>query len=130
MLMQRMKKIIKIVCFVIVFYYLSILGAYQIESKQIKKEKKYKKCITVIATAYTHTGVSTATGIYPLYKGIVAVDPAIIPLHTKLYIPGYGKAVAEDTGGDIIGYRIDLFHETYEEAINFGRKEVKVYIYE
>lgn len=128
--MQRIIIIIKIVCFVIVFYYLSILGAYQIESKQIKKKKKYKKCITTIATAYTHTGQSTATGIYPLYKGIVAVDPSVIPLHTKLYIPGYGEAVAEDTGRDIVGYRIDLFHETYEEAINFGRKEVKVYIYE
>ena len=128
--MQRIITIIKIVCFVIVFYYLLILGAYQIESKQIKKKKKYKKCITTIATAYTHTGQSTATGIYPLYKGIVAVDPSVIPLHTKLYIPGYGEAVAEDTGRDIVGYRIDLFHETYEEAINFGRKEVKVYIYE
>jgi 3D (Asp-Asp-Asp) domain-containing protein len=40
--------------------------------------------------------------------GIVAVDPAIIPLGTRMYIPGYGEAVAADTGGAVKGYIIDL----------------------
>jgi 3D (Asp-Asp-Asp) domain-containing protein len=41
-------------------------------------------------------------------RGIVAVDPAVIPLGTRLYVPGYGFAVAADTGGGIIGNMIDL----------------------
>ncbi len=49
----------------------------------------------------------TASGM-PLTKGIVAVDPSVIPLGTRLYIPGYGFAVAGDTGGGIVGNRIDL----------------------
>lgn len=79
-------------------------------------------------TAYTHTGYKTATGIWPK-PGIVAVDPAIIPLGTKLHIPGYGKAIAHDTGENIKGYRLDIFFDTYNECINYGRKikEVKVY---
>jgi len=53
-----------------------------------------------------HYGI-TATGV-PVTKGIVAVDPNVIPLGTRLYIPGYGFAVAGDTGGGIVGDMIDL----------------------
>lgn len=49
----------------------------------------------------------TATGI-PVDKGIIAVDPNVIPLGTRLYIPGYGPAVAADTGGGVVGNHIDL----------------------
>ncbi|MDD6164390.1 MAG: 3D domain-containing protein, partial [Anaerovibrio slackiae] len=59
---------------------------------------------------------------------IVAVDPDVIPLGTKVYIPGYGTAVAADTGGAIRGNKIDLCMESYGEAINFGRRSVEVYI--
>jgi 3D (Asp-Asp-Asp) domain-containing protein len=52
----------------------------------------------------------TATGKH-LHKGIVAVDPKIIPLGTALYIPGYGMAVAEDTGGAVQGLVIDLGYD-------------------
>lgn len=62
--------------------------------------------------------------------GVVAVDPNFIPLYTKLYIDGYGYAVAGDTGGAIKGNKIDLFLNTSEEAINYGRKNVTVYILE
>lgn len=79
-------------------------------------------------TAYTHTGNRTATGIWPK-PGIVAVDPAVIPLGTKLHIPGYGTATAHDTGEDIKGYRLDVFFDTHEEAINYGRKIKKVRVY-
>ncbi len=124
------KTMFKTIFLIVLFYCITtsnfLSGIQQVECKQ---KKKYKKCIKMVSTSYTHTGNCTATGIYP-YKGIVAVDPSVIPLHTKLYIEGYGNAVAEDTGRDIIGYRIDVFHETYQEAIQWGRKEVKVYIYE
>jgi len=73
------------------------------------------------ADGLTFTGVRAG-------KGVVAVDPSVIPLGTRLYIPGYGEAIAADIGGAIKGNRIDLGFETYEEAIQYGRKKVKVYI--
>ena len=56
--------------------------------------------LTVHGTGYTHTGSRTATGTYPR-RGTIAVDPDVIPLGTKLYVPGYGYGVAEDTGGAV-----------------------------
>jgi 3D (Asp-Asp-Asp) domain-containing protein len=61
-------------------------------------------------------------------KGVVAVDDRVIPMRTRLYIPGYGFAIAADRGSAIKGKRIDLCYATYEEAIRFGRQPVKVYI--
>lgn len=60
--------------------------------------------------------------------GIVAVDPRVIPLGSRLYIDGYGYALAGDTGSAIRGNRIDLGHETYREAANVGRRKVHVYL--
>lgn len=66
--------------------------------------------------------------------GTVAVDPRVIPLGTKLYVESldgsrdYGFAIAEDTGGAIKGYKIDLFYHSNAEAMRFGRRDVKVYI--
>ncbi len=75
-----------------------------------RKIKYYAK-LRVWATSYDHTckGCShwTATGKY-LTRGIIAVDPKVIPLHTTLYVPGYGFGQAEDTGGAIKGKKIDL----------------------
>ena len=78
------------------------------------------------ATAYSGGG-TTASGMAAAV-GRVAVDPRVIPLGTRLYIEGYGYAVAADTGGAIKGNRIDLFFETYDEAISFGRRKVTVYV--
>jgi 3D (Asp-Asp-Asp) domain-containing protein len=58
----------------------------------------------------------------------VAVDPNVIALGTRLFIPGYGLALAADTGGAIVGNRIDLCMEDYDDAWYFGRRMVKVYI--
>jgi 3D (Asp-Asp-Asp) domain-containing protein len=84
----------------------------------------------MVATAYTPycAGCSgiTATG-RPAGHGIVAVDPRVIPLGTRLYIPGYGYAIAGDTGGAIVGYRIDLGYTSYRDAMQFGRRAVTVY---
>ncbi|EOD00284.1 3D domain-containing protein [Caldisalinibacter kiritimatiensis] len=77
----------------------------------------------------------TATGT-KARPGVVAVDPNVIPLGTKLYIESldsredYGFAVAEDTGGAVKGNRIDLFFADHQEALKFGRRRVKVYILE
>jgi 3D (Asp-Asp-Asp) domain-containing protein len=69
----------------------------------------------------------TATGTRAGH-GTVAVDPRVIPLGSTVYIPNYGEAVAADTGGAIIGDRIDLCMETFEECYNFGRQNVEVFV--
>lgn len=85
------------------------------------------------ASAYLPTDGSaeglTATGIAAGH-GIVAVDPDVIPLGTQVYVPGYGVGLAADTGGAIIGDKIDLCMESASEAWRFGRRTVKVYILE
>ena len=89
------------------------------------------RSVSMVATAYAAgtggAGWRTATGT-GVYKGIVAVDPRVIPLGTKLYIDGYGSAVAADTGGAIKGNRIDLGFGSAGEAIQFGRRTVTVHI--
>ena len=89
--------------------------------------KRYTRKISAHASAYVATGNRTAIGIVP-YEGIVAVDPRMIPMYTKMYIPGYGIAMAGDTGGDMVGHRVDLFFNDYHRAIQWGRRDVEIYI--
>ena len=69
----------------------------------------------------------TATGARAT-KGVVAVDPRVIPLGTWLYIEGYGCALAADVGSAIKGDRIDLCYDTVAECLQFGRREVWVWV--
>lgn len=87
----------------------------------------FERTVVVEATAYTHTGYRTASGAYP-EVGMIAVDPRVIPMGSKVYVEGYGFARAKDTGGAIKGNRIDLFMDNYSNAIRWGRRTVKVYI--
>ncbi|MDY3052416.1 MAG: 3D domain-containing protein [Ndongobacter sp.] len=84
--------------------------------------------LTMSATAYTHTGNPTATGAWPQAYYTVATDPDVIPMGTRLYVEGYGYAVAQDTGGAIIGNRIDLFMDSEAECVEWGVRPVTVYI--
>ncbi len=82
-------------------------------------------------TAYTPfdpgcTGI-TATGTTARH-GVVAVDPSVIPLGTKVYVSGYGIAIAEDTGGAIKGNRLDVCFSSREAALEWGVRNVTVYI--
>jgi 3D (Asp-Asp-Asp) domain-containing protein len=92
-----------------------------------------RKVLTMIATGYDPSPGSngghgkTALGLKAGY-GVVAVDPNYIPLGTRLYIEGYGYAVAGDTGGSIKGSRIDLGHDTRHAAKKVGRRKVIVHI--
>lgn len=102
-----------------------------VEEKSYGNGGDYAAVMTMEATAYLPSdgggyGI-TATGI-PATYGVAAVDPSVIPLGSRLYIPGYGEAIAADTGGAIYGYRIDLCMESYSEAMQFGRRDVTVYI--
>jgi 3D (Asp-Asp-Asp) domain-containing protein/septal ring factor EnvC (AmiA/AmiB activator) len=80
--------------------------------------------MTVTATAYTLQG-TTATGA-PVGYGVIAVDPSVIPLGTRMTIPGYGEGVAADTGGAIQGAVIDLWFPTAAEAAAWGRRTVTI----
>ncbi|MEG1257180.1 3D domain-containing protein [Clostridium sp.] len=100
------------------------------------EEFAYSSMITCTSTAYTSdrgdSGTITATGTTvrrdPNGYSTVAVDPRVIPLGTKLYIEGYGLAIAEDTGGAIVGNKVDIYVNSYEEAVNWGRRQINVYI--
>ena len=100
----------------------------------------YSYYIDCEATAYDLSpeenggyGGQSATGV-PLDKGVIAVDPRVIPLGTRVYIEAidgswsYGYAVAADTGGAIKGKRVDLCYRTQYECIQFGRRACRVYI--
>ena len=92
----------------------------------------YSYSLSVTATAYTGGGI-TATGTNARY-GAIAVDPTVIPYGTKMYIVSddgkyiYGYATAEDCGGAIKGNKIDLYYDSYDTCIQFGRRSCTVYI--
>jgi len=96
----------------------------------------YRDTAQVRATAYTHTDEGcdfiTYTGTR-VRVGTVAVDPRYIPYGTRMFIVSndgcyvYGISVAEDCGGAIKGDRIDLYFPTYEECIQFGRRDCTIY---
>jgi len=101
----------------------------------------YARRVRMEATAYT-AGFG-CTGKHPwdpwyritasgrrVEHGIVAVDRRVIPLGTRLYVEGYGFAIAADVGGAIRGYKIDLFMENLQDALRFGRRHLYVWILE
>lgn len=96
----------------------------------------YSQVLTGSGTAYTApAGAGTATGV-PAYHGGVAVNPNIIPYGSKLYIVStdgsfvYGYATAVDTGGALMAGTaiVDCYYNTYDECVNFGRRDVNVYV--
>ena len=83
--------------------------------------------LKVDAVAYSLPG-STALGI-PVRRGVVAVDPTLIPLGTKMHVPGYGRSIAADDGHAIKGRIIDLWFPTTEKAREWGRRTVTITVY-
>ena len=96
---------------------------------------KFSKAVQVTATAYTagYDGVdhTTATGTF-VHKGVAAVDKRVFPLGSDLYVMAkgmeYGLTKAEDTG--MKGQKIDLYLESYQQCIQFGRRSATVYLLE
>ncbi|NLO20969.1 MAG: DUF348 domain-containing protein [Syntrophomonadaceae bacterium] len=86
----------------------------------------FNRAAYMTASAYTYTGSNTCTGRPPAV-GLVAVDPSVIPLGSRIYVEGYGYATAADTGGAIKGNRIDLFMENKSQCLSWGKRTVKVY---
>lgn len=96
----------------------------------------YKKVFTCRATAYwavrgvgrTYTASGRKAVWNPDGYSTIAVDPKIIPYGTKLFVEGYGFAIAADTGTAIKGNKVDVYFNTYNQACNWGAKYVKVYV--
>ncbi len=86
-----------------------------------------ERTLTVSSTGYTIRG-RTSTGI-PTAPGVVAVDPSVIPLGTRLTIPGYGVGIAADTGSAVQGNTIDVWFPTKALALQWGRRVVTVTIH-
>lgn len=110
----------------------TVAHAAQVKSQQLQEAAPAppptgKRQLAVSATCYDLPG-TTATGM-PVGRGVVAVDPALIPLGSRLYIPGYGNGVAADVGGGIRGNIIDLWFPTYAECAAWGRRTVTITIY-
>lgn len=116
------------------FYLLNILNS----KGKIEKQYDLSKCkkLRMSATSYFpgdplawNDGTETLLGL-KMQRGIVAVDPGVIRLRTRLFIPGYGYAYAADTGSAIKGKKIDLGFDNSEEDKNWIHKPVTVYILE
>ena len=109
---------------------------FKIELDENNRPIKYKKIITGKATAYC-TGTTCSTGVRAM-PGRVAVDPREIPYGTKMYIVSsdgrwhYGYCTASDTGGFIYNSNtvVDLYMRSYTDCVNFGRRNVDIYILE
>jgi 3D (Asp-Asp-Asp) domain-containing protein len=91
----------------------------------------YSQVLLLESTAYSGDGITacgTETRRDPKGYSTIAVDPRIIPLGSRVYIEGYGYAIADDIGGAIKGNIIDLYFNSNSEATNWGRRSVKVYL--
>ncbi len=91
---------------------------------QVSVPARGARTLTVLATGYALQG-TTATGL-PVGWGVVAVDPGIIPLGTRMTIPGYGAGVAADVGSAVQGATIDLWFPTEVQALAWGRRTVTI----
>jgi len=91
---------------------------------KLQAESKYE--LQVRAVAYCLKG-HTASGTHP-EKGTIAVDPKIIPLGSKIYVPGYGWGKALDCGGGIKGRIIDIWYPSYQDCINWGSRKLAIII--
>ena len=97
--------------------------------KDISSKKETRKKVKVKATFYAGDPI-TSTGIKPRW-GIIAVDPSVIPYGSRVYIPKFKKIfIAEDTGGAIVGNRIDIYVSSEKEARQLGVQYLDVYIIE
>ncbi|MDN4493426.1 3D domain-containing protein [Ureibacillus aquaedulcis] len=107
----------------------------KVAKSTIEEEPDSGKEFMVTATAYTAycEGCSGTTAIGIDLRSnpnqrVIAVDPNIIPLGSRVWVEGYGEAIAGDTGGAIKGNKIDVFIPTQNEALQWGRKQVKIKI--
>ncbi|GMB00393.1 3D domain-containing protein [Pelosinus sp. IPA-1] len=96
--------------------------------------QNYKRVLNMTSTAYAPGPLDNGKWGNKNYvggavrPGVAAVDPNVIPMGTKLWVEGYGEAVADDQGSAIKGNRIDLVFNNRQDALDYGIKNVKVYV--
>lgn len=95
-------------------------------SKSFRARATAYSAIRGIGKTYTASGRLAVRN--PDGYSTIAVDPSVIPLGTKVFVEGYGFAIAADTGTAIVGKTIDVFFDTYGESVNWAVKYVNVYI--
>lgn len=103
----------------------AVLALILVSPIQAKKRPSYK--LNVLATAYCLKGY-TWSGKY-VHPGSVSVDPRIIKMGSYMYVPGYGRGHAEDTGGAIKGRHIDVWFSSCSAAKQWGRKYPTITVY-
>lgn len=108
-----------------------VKGTGQVYASRGGESITYNKKLNCTATAYSNHS-NTATGRMPVRNegglSTIAVDPSVIPLGSKVYVEGYGYAIAADTGGAIKGNKIDIYLNSSSECNNWGRKSVNVLV--
>ena len=94
----------------------------------------YKRSFRVTATAYSPINTRMEGGRYTYTERDgravhgIAVDPNLIPIGSQLWIPGYGHAVADDTGGRIRGHHVDVRIQDYDRMLQWGCRKVEIYV--
>ncbi|MBC8101061.1 MAG: 3D domain-containing protein [Cytophagales bacterium] len=94
----------------------------------------YRRSFRVTATAYTPINTRMEGGRYTFTERDgraahgIAVDPDLIPIGSRLWIPGYGHAIADDTGGRIRGHHVDVRIQDYDRMLDWGRRDVRIYL--
>lgn len=96
--------------------------------QKVASRSSTPRVLTMTATAYHETGPVKLKGWYA-GPGRVSVDPRVIPLGTKLYIEGYGPAIAVDTGSKVKGLHVDIWLPTHKQCVDWGNPKVKVWVY-
>ena len=133
MKLSQIEKIFTAFVFTIALVALFACAAPQASAHEASHPHEGGRVMYVTATAYSalDPGNSpyTATGTR-VRHGVIAVDPSVIPLGTRVYIPDYGEAVAEDIGWGVKGHMIDVAFDTHEEALMFGRQELEIYVFD
>ncbi len=124
-------KILKLTLISLIFAATAYTQVYN-KPTQVKSKAKVVKTISsrmtgtraFVATAYSLRG-RTASGEY-VRQGIIAADPRVLPIGTKVYIEGMGTFVVKDTGGFIKGNRVDIWMPKTSQAMSFGRRNVQL----
>src|SRR4030066_232412 len=104
----------------------SKLNKYKFFNHMVVSATGYCNCELCINVPAWRDG-TTKTGVIAR-SGIIAVDPDVIPLGSVVWIEGYGVYLAEDVGSQIKGFEIDMFFDTHEEALAFGRKRLALLV--
>lgn len=137
------KKVIALVLSVIVSINMFLSGSHAMETKgridnvpvtriqtqtTATRSNQVKYTLKVRATAYCGDTI-TSTGVRPVEGTTIAVDPKVIPYGTKVYIPEFNKVfIAQDCGSAIKGNRIDIFMNDYDRCMEWGIKNITIYI--